>query len=293
MNRDDTQIFERQRPSLISLAYRMLGERSEAEDVVQEAWLRWSGADRTEVQNPAAWLRRVTTNIAVDALRSARRRREVYVGPWLPEPLMDDVETGPDTSFALAQECELALLWAMERLSERERAAFILREVFDADYAELAETLQTSEANCRKLVSRAAKRVRQQAPRFDAPQAEAADLLQRFATAAAARDRATVLELLAPDAVAISDGGGKARAALRVLNGREEVAQVLLAVAEKLEDPADIRFGSANGAPAFYILTGGDNDLICTIAPDETGRVAWIYVMRNPDKLPRGRSLLN
>lgn len=286
MTHDDTELFERQRPALISLAYRMLGERSEAEDVVQEAWLRWSGADRAGLRDPAAWLRRVTTNIAVDALRSARRRREVYVGPWLPEPLMDEVADGPDRSFALAQECELALLWAMERLSARERAAFILREVFDADYAELAETLGTSQANCRKLVSRAAKRVRQDAPRFDAPQGDTADLLQRFASAAAARDHATVLELLAPDAIAISDGGGKARAALRVLHGRDEVAQVLIAVAEKLKDPRDIRFGTANGAPAFYILTGGDNDLVCTITPDQDGRVAWIYVMRNPDKLP-------
>jgi len=187
----------------------------------------------------------------------------------------------------LAQECHLALLWAMERLGPEERAAFLLRRVFDADYAEIAATLGRSEAACRQMVSRAGARLRAARPRF-APDADAVRAaLDRFARAAMAQDHAAVLAMLAPDVTAISDGGGKARAALRPLEGAAEVAQVILAVAAK-RGPVVPRLVRANGAPALAVLEGGAQDVLYTLTLDVQGRIDWIYVMRNPDKLPRG-----
>jgi len=287
MTHPDLNPFEAARPHLINLAYRMLGERAAAEDVVQEVWLRWSRAGQ-DVAHPGAWLRQVTARLSVDALRSARHRRETYVGPWLPEPLIREHDHADgEAHLSLAQDCQLALLWAMERLSPEERAAFLLRRVFDADYAEIADTLAKSEAACRQMVSRAAQRLREARPRF-APDPEGArDLLTRFAQAAMAQDHAAVLALLAPDVTAISDGGGKARAALRPLHGADEVAQVILAVASR-RGSFSPRIVLANGAPALAILEGGEDDVLYSLAIDEKGRINWIYVMRNPDKLPQG-----
>ncbi|MEO1406164.1 MAG: RNA polymerase sigma factor SigJ, partial [Pseudomonadota bacterium] len=280
-------LFEAERPALLSLGYRMLGERAGAEDVVQETWLRWAAAEQAGIQNPAAWLRRTATNIAIDVLRSARARREDYVGPWLPEPLIDPEETSPGAKFELAQECELALLWAMEHLNEIERAAFILREAFDAGYDEIAATLNKSEAACRQLVSRAHKRLGEAGPRFDADEKEVADLIQRFFTATMAGDRQTALSLLSPKAVALSDGGGKARAALRPLNGPEDITQVLLAVFTKDQASPDFSFEVAmiNRKPCLCRYHHGILDTVTTLSPDSLGKIAWIYTMRNPDKL--------
>ncbi len=286
MKVDAVDIFQSERQRLIALAYRMLGERSAAEDVVQEVWLRWSGAAAQGIDNPSGWLHRVTTRLAIDALRSARHRREVYVGPWLPEPLLSDNQASPEDSFALAQECQLALLWAMERLTPEERAAFILRQVFDTEYSELADILDKTESACRQLVSRAAKQVRSARPRFDPDPNETLIMLTRFAQATAAQDHKTVLALLAPDVVAISDGGGKVRAAFRPLNGAQEVAQVLLSIAAGKSDLSGLRVVSVNGAPAIAILSGGEDDMLCTVVTNDQGQIDWIYILRNPDKLP-------
>ena len=284
MTGDALHIFETERPHLTALAYRMLGERAAAEDVVQDAWLRWS-AHAATVEAPRAWLRQVTTRLAVDALRSARARREHYVGPWLPEPIIAEVdEADGATHMALAEECHLALLWAMERLGPEDRAAFLLRRVFDADYAEIATTLGRSETACRQMVSRAAARLRTARPRFAPDEGAVRVALERFAQAAMAQDHATVLAMLAPDVTAISDGGGKARAALRSLMGASEVAQVILAVAAKA-GPAVPRWVQANGAPALAILEGGAEDVLYTLTLDRSGKIDWIYIMRNPDKL--------
>jgi len=287
MTGDALHLFEAERPRLMALAYRMLGERAAAEDVVQEAWLRWE-RHAGGVAAPQAWLRQVTTRLAVDALRRARVLRESYVGPWLPEPVIGEIDEADGAArLELAQECHLALLWAMERLGPEERAAFLLRRVFDADYAEIAATLGRSEAACRQMVSRAGARLRAARPRF-APDADAVRAaLDRFARAAMAQDHAAVLAMLAPDVTAISDGGGKARAALRPLEGAAEVAQVILAVAAK-RGPVVPRLVRANGAPALAVLEGGAQDVLYTLTLDVQGRIDWIYVMRNPDKLPRG-----
>lgn len=285
----DTAIFEAERPGLTALCYRMLGERASAEDAVQDTWLRWQRTDRSAIENPRAWLRRTATRIAIDALRSARARRETYPGPWLPEPLVESDSLGIEDSFALAQECELALLWAMERLSETERAAFILREAFDAGYDEIAAVTGKSEAACRQLVSRAHKRLQESGPRFDAAPSEVADLLQRFMAAAAAQDHAAVLGLLAPNATAYTDGGRKARAALRPLRGPADIIQVLMAVmmkAAREKGQWSLESALANGAPAMVRRLDGHVDLVLTLVPDTSGRIAWLYAMRNPDKLP-------
>ncbi len=286
MTKDPLHLFEAERPRLIGLAYRMLGERAGAEDVVQEVWLRWSRAAQ-KVGNPAGWLRQVTVRLAVDALRSARHRRETYVGPWLPEPLVSEMdERDGAENLALAQDCHLALMWAMERLTPEERAAFLMRRVFDAEYAEIAAVLGKNEPACRQLVSRAASRLREVRPRFTPDPEATRDMLLRFAQAAMAQDHAAVLAMLAPDVVAISDGGGKARAALRPLHGAEEVAQVILAVAAKRGDSSP-RMVLANGAPALAILEGREEDVVYSLTTDERGRIDWIYIMRNPEKLPR------
>ena len=284
------RIFEDQRPQLTAICYQMLGEKTGAEDAVQDTWLRWSRMDHREIRNPAAWLRRTATNIAIDTLRSARANREVYVGPWLPEPILETESHSVEDAFEIAQECELALLWAMERLTEMERAAFILREAFDTGYEELAETLGKSEAACRQLVSRAHKRLQESGPRFDAPPDEVDSLIKRFFAAAMAEDFQTALTLLSPDAVAISDGGAKARAARRPLIGPDEILQVFSALMKKaVKEPHwETEFATANGKPAMIRRLEGRIDTITTFAPNAAGQIVWVYVMRNPDKLPVG-----
>lgn len=280
-------IFEAERTKLISLCYRMLGERAEAEDAVQDTWLRWAAADVDKIDNPAAWLRRVATNIAIDALRSAHRQREIYVGPWLPEPIFHPGPQEPEHPFELAQECELALLWAMERLTEKERAAFILREAFDASYSELASTLGTTEAACRQLVSRSQKKLQESGPRFDATPEEVAELSQRFFVAIMAEDFDTALSLLTPNSVAISDGGAKRRAARRPLVGGNEIMQVFRALYEKAksEQGWTSQMLIVNASPAILRYHFGQLDSITTLASDQSGKIAWIYIMKNPDKL--------
>lgn len=281
--KDLVQVFEAERPVLLSMSYRMLGERHAAEDVVQEVWLRFAGAEG--VENPQAWLRRVATNVAIDTLRSAQARRESYVGPWLPEPLIG-AENGAEAGFELAQECELALLWAMERLGPLERAAFVLREAFDADYGEIATTLGRGEAACRQMVSRAHKRLQSEGPRFDVSREEAGEALQRFFEAAM-QDHDAALKMLAADAMAVTDGGAKVRAARRVLHGPEEIVLVLSSVMAKDRDLKDVRFErvQANGLPAIARYLDGVMETVTLVLPDQAGRVQWIYVMRNPEKL--------
>ena len=283
-----TAIFEAERPRLTALCYRMLGERAGAEDAVQDTWLRWSRIDPGAIDNPAAWLRRTATHIAIDALRAARAKREAYPGPWLPEPLFAAGAEAADARFEIAQECELALLWAMERLSAAERAAFILREAFDAGYDEIAATLGKSEAACRQLVSRAHRRLQESGPRFDAPDDQVRELIARFLSAVAADDFEAARQLLAPDAVALSDGGRKASAALRPLVGAQDILTMFASVMRRSGAVTDWRLDVAqvNGAPALVRWLGGRIDFVLTLAPDASGRIAWFYIMRNPDKLP-------
>ncbi|MFY0662771.1 MAG: RNA polymerase sigma factor SigJ [Shimia sp.] len=282
----NTSIFEQERPALLSISYRMLGEISSAEDVVQEAWLRFSASDVANIENPGAWLRRVATNIALDTLKSARARRENYVGPWLPEPVISEHTPSTESQFQLAQECELALLWAMERLAPTERAAFVLREAFDADYSEIATTLGKSEAACRQMVSRAHKRLQTSGPRFDVSPEEAAKAVETFFFAAT-QDHEQAIKMVSKEAVAITDGGGKASAAFRILYGPQDIVTVTQAVMEKSKDLPNVSYALvfANSQPALARYTGGVLDTLTLVLPDSNGAAQWIYVMRNPDKL--------
>jgi len=254
------------------------------------AWLRWSGTDARALQIPAAWLTTVTTRLAIDALKSARHKREVYAGIWLPEPILSDTENPatPEDALAQAQDVQLALLWAMERLAPEERAAFILREAFDSDYADIAATLDKTEAACRQLVARAKKRVSEESPRFDASIAEVGDLLSRFMEAAQTHNKQEILSLLSPDALALSDGGGKVRAAYRPLVGPDDIALVFTSLLQKNAANVKPRLVYANGRPAIVSLQKDEKtDIVISLVPDHEGLVRWIYVMRNPDKLTR------
>jgi RNA polymerase sigma-70 factor, ECF subfamily len=276
--------FEAQRPRLIRLAYRMLGSMAEAEDVAQDAWLRWQGADRSAIADPPAWLVRVATRLSIDRLRADKARRAAYRGPWLPEPLIEDIAEDP---LERAEEVSVAFLLALERLSPLERAVFLLHDVFETDYPDVAETLHRSEAACRQLAARAREHVRQAQPRFQVASDDAARLASAFMEAARRNDLDSLRSLLAEDAVMITDGGGKRGAALRPLVGREDVLGFIRGLHWRQGWPAGaqlLRLAQINGAPGAILKTA---DGLSTIAfePDGAGRIGAIYVVRNPDKL--------
>jgi RNA polymerase sigma-70 factor (ECF subfamily) len=277
-----TAEFEAARPRLRRLAYRMLGSVAEAEDVVQDAWLRWSRAPE-DVRSAAAWLLQTTARLAIDRLKSARSRRETYVGPWLPEPLIEPLAEDP---VERAEEVSVAFLLALERLSPLERAVFLLHDVFDQDYAEVASALGRGEAACRQIAARAREHVRESRPRFSVPQAEAERLVAAFMRAVRSDDAAALASMLAEDAVLISDGGGKRPAALRPLVGREDILKLLAGVGRRWSLPPveALRLAWINGLPGAVFETG-DGVRTLALEPDAEGRLAAVYIVRNPDKL--------
>ena len=277
-------VFEAQRPRLTRLAYRMLGSLSEAEDAVQDAWLRWSGADRSAVDNAPAWLAQVTTRLCLDRVKSARARRESYVGPWLPEPLVEEIAEDP---LERAEDVSVAFLLALQRLSPLERAVFLLHDVFDQDYGEVARSLGRTEPACRQLAARARLHVQEARPRFTVSDAEAARLAGAFMQAAAGADMAALSALLTEDAVLISDGGGKRKAALRPLIGREDVMRLLRGLAWRHQTwPAVVgaRVARINGYPGL-VIDSDDGVMTFAFEPSDDGRIGAIYVVRNPEKL--------
>jgi RNA polymerase sigma-70 factor (ECF subfamily) len=289
-----TDAFEAERAHLLGLAYRMLGEMAAAEDVVQEAWIKWNRADRADIRDAHAWLSTVTIRLALDALRSARSRREVYVGPWLPEPILpDDTRAfAADASAAhaeIASDLSLALLFVLERLSPEERAAFLLHDAFDCDYATIAAMLEKSEATCRKLVSRARERVKEGRPRQQASKDEHRELLLRFAKAATVADEHTLASLFAPDVIFYSDGGGRVAAALNPIFGADKVRRLIIGLVGKfLEEggvpdwaPAEI-----NGRPGLLLRLHGQLDSTLDIETDGK-HITSLYLVRNPEKLVR------
>ncbi|POX44511.1 RNA polymerase sigma-70 factor [Streptomyces sp. Ru72] len=282
-----TEVFEEHRPVLMGVAYRMLGRVTDAEDVVQEAWLRWSRADRDAVREPRAYLVRVTTRLAVDRLRQAQARKESYVGPWLPEPYVTDFgDTAPDAAdrAVLADSVSLAVLVVLESLSPLERAVFVLKEAFGFPFGEIAATLDRSEAAVRQLAVRARKHVDERRPRYDVDPAERRDLTERFLAAAAEGDLEGLMELLAPDARLIGDSGGRAKAPLRVLHTADKVGRFLAAVAGQPPADMSLRFLELNGGPALLVLSGGKPDTVFQVDVVD-GRVQCVYAIRNPDKL--------
>lgn len=282
-----TDVFEAHRPVLIGVAYRMLGGIADAEDVVQEAWLRWSSASREDVRAPRAFLVRVVTRLAIDRLRQMQSRRESYVGPWLPEPLVTDFGPAvPDTAeqAVLADSVSVAVLVVLESLSPLERAVFVLREAFGFPYAEIAAALDRSEAAVRQLAGRARRHVDERRPRYDVDPARRRDLTERFLAAAAGGDIQELLALLAPDVRLVGDSGGKSKAPLRIIESAGKVGRFLFAVAHgQIADPG-FRFLELNGGPGLLVLSGGKPDSVFQV-DIRNGLIQSVYIVRNPDKL--------
>jgi RNA polymerase sigma-70 factor (ECF subfamily) len=273
---------------LRALAYRMLGSRAEAEDLVQDAWLRWQSADRSGVENVRAFLSQTVTHLCLDRLQSARARREQYVGVWLPEPLVDEeLHPGPDVTTEYAQDVSIAFMLALERLSPLERAAFLLHDVFDLDFDEVAQRLQRSPAAVRQLASRARTHVQAEHARVEVAAEEGERLLRAFGEALVQGDVEVLARTLTEDAVFLSDGGGKVAAVPRPLHGAELIAKTLAGFFRQAPW-AELRTQvvRVNGLPG-WLISHADGTPIQTFAfePAPDGRIARIYVTRNPDKL--------
>ncbi|HEU4967881.1 sigma-70 family RNA polymerase sigma factor [Sphingomonas sp.] len=274
---DAAASFDPLRPRLTRVAYRMLGSVADAEDVVQEAFIRWMGADRAEVREPEAFLRRTVTRLCLDQLKSARHRRETYIGPWLPEPV---VEEEPD------EDVTLPLMLALERLSPLERAAFLLHDVFGVGFDEIAGTIGRDPAACRQLAARARTHVREARPRFQVEKRHGLEIADAFFAASRSGDMGALGALLASDVSIHSDGGGKRPAAPDVILGFDHVMKLHkgLAVLYAKYRSTLVRMAMINGLPGF-VTREADGELQTTALQIEDGKVTAIYVMRNPDKL--------
>jgi len=282
--------FQTHRPRLMALAYRLLGSRSDAEDVVQDAWLRWSGADPAAVRDPEAWLVTTTTRLGLDRLRAARRERVHYVGPWLAEPLEISLAAEPASDPAVAHvradEVSVAFLTLLEQLGPEERAAFLLKEAFDHDYRQIAALLGLTEANCRQLVHRARQRLQAGRPRFNADAGQHRQLLARFMDATQRGDSEAIQALLHANARLVSDGGGVVTAAVRPLLGAERIGRLFWAITRRgLGHTAQL--GWVNGEPAILRFLGDQLHSITTVDVVD-GRIANVYSVLNPEKLRGG-----
>lgn len=277
--------FETHRPRLFGLAYRMLGSAHEAEDAVQDAYLRFSGADRTAIQHPAAWLAKVVTHLCLNRLTSARARREQYVGDWLPEPVVtSDGTLGPLESAEQRDAVSMAVLVLLERLTPTERAVYVLREAFAYGHREIAEALDLTEANCRQLYRRAVRRVGEPRSRFEPAPERQEELVESFVAAARSGDLAGLEKLLAADVTWTSDGGGKVSAARRPVEGRDKVLRLLLGLVQRFAAGVDFTVTEINGAPALATWAGGT--LLGVIAFDlRAGLIVHARAVVNPDKL--------
>lgn len=276
--------FEANRRKLWRIAYRMLGSQDEAEDMVQEAYLRWHRTPVDTIRAPEAWLVTTVTRLSIDRLRRLRAERERYTGPWLPEPLVADAAPPADRGTELASELSVALLAVLERLAPEERAAFLLHEVFDAGYDDISVILGKSEAACRQIVSRAAKRVRAERPRVAVNPAAARHLLKTFADAVRAQDKDTLLRIFAEEATWTSDGGGNAKAALKVVHGAARIARFTTGVFRKAVGRLEFRVVSVNSEPGLAALVDGRLLAIITVRTDGR-RILDAWSILNPDKL--------
>jgi len=286
----DINDFEQHRPDLFGLAYRMLGSAAEAEDVVQDAWLRSVGAETSDIRSPRAYLMTVVTRLALDRLKSARVTREQYVGPWLPEPVLTDGREQPETSVALAESLTLAFMVLLDTLSPEERAVFVLREVLDYSYAEIAAVLKSTETNCRQLFHRAKDHLHSARPRSTRTREQKRQLAERFVSAMRAGDGTELTRVLAEDVGFWGDGGGRVPAAKRPIMGRDAVVHLLLGIRRSAAASGidATRVSTAivevNYEPAMLVRVDGrvDSVYVCSIV-EET--IVSIRVIRNPDKL--------
>lgn len=278
--------FNGLRPRLRGIAYRMLGSLAEAEEVVQDAWLRWHEADYVARDDPTGWLITVTTRLSINRLRAAKVQREHYAGLWLPEPVLTDAQDSPEQMLERADDLSVAFLLMLERLAPEARAAFLLREVFDADYDELARTIGKSEAACRQLVHRAREQLREERPRFEVSPDTHRRLLGRFAQALTGGDFSALKAMLADDAELIGDGGGKVPSFGRPMLGGQRIAQLLFAASLRPEDEQRIELALINGEWGLLRFFHGALESAQSYETDGE-RIVRIHVQRNPDKLVR------
>lgn len=289
------RVFGEHRDLLVSVAYRVLGSVTDAEDAVQEAWIRWSGVDYTEVADPRAFLVRVTTRLAIDRLRRAKARRESYVGPWLPEPILTRQDPAEDA--AMAESVSMAMLVVLETLSPLERAVFVLREAFGMPHAEIADVLGRKEEAVRQLARRAREHVRERRTRFDADRAEQRRVTERFLEAAAGGDFEALMDVLSPGVTLVADGGGRALAPRRPVRGSERVARFLAAIVGEgptarflnsvgLEPSGEMRvhLAQVNGETGVVITAGGE-PISALVVDVSDGLVQTIRLVANPEKL--------
>jgi RNA polymerase sigma-70 factor, ECF subfamily len=276
-DRDAAESFDPLRPKLMRVAYRMLGSVADSEDVLQEAFIRWMGTDRGEVREPEAFLRRTVTRLCLDQLKSARRQRETYIGPWLPDPVVEEQSD---------EDVTLPLMLALERLSPLERAAFLLHDVFGLEFEEVGTTIGRDAAACRQLAARARTHVREARPRFQVDKQHGLKLADAFFTASRNGDMKTLAGMLAADVSVHTDGGGKRPAAMRPIIGFDAVMKFNQALAMHFRKNASklVRAGFVNGLPGFITLEA-DGELQATALDIEGGKITAIYVVRNPDKL--------
>jgi RNA polymerase sigma-70 factor, ECF subfamily len=278
-------VFEAARPKLLGLGYRMLGTIADAEDVVQEAYLRWHAADRDAIEKPDAWLTTVTSRIALDRLRAAKRKREDYVGPWVSEPLvLPEPGPTPEEAAVRTETLTLGFLAVLDRLAPVERAVFLLSDVFGVPFAEIAESVGKSPAACRQIASRARQRVRSGAPRLSTAGDPDRKVVEELLMAVALGDVDGVIARLAPDAVCMSDGGATRRAGRRPVVGPARIARYLVNLTRKVGDRAQYAAATINGCPGVIVTLDGELDLAVVLEPS-AGRVGRIFVVRNPDKL--------
>ncbi len=281
--------FTAHRSAVFGAAYRVLGSVTEADDVVQEAWLRWSRVDLAEVRQPRAYLVTTATRLALDRIRELQRHRESYIGPWLPEPLPDRARdpaqtNDPADQLELADSVSMAMLVVLSTLTPLERAAFVLRDVFDLPYADVASTLGRTEAATRQLTHRARSHVQARAPRAPVDRRTHEEVLRRFLAAMQGGSMSDLLDILAPDAVLISDGGGKRQAALRPIHGADKIIRWLAGVAAKQAGLGVARPASFNGQPAVEFVVDGELDTVGWVRIEDE-HVTEVYLIRNPEKL--------
>ena len=285
---DGARVFGEHRDLLIAVAYRILGRVTDAEDVVQDAWLRWVNARPSEVANPRAYLVRVTTRLAIDRLRRVKARRESYVGLWLPEPILTDRDIAEDVE--LAESVSMAMLVVLETLSPLQRAVFVLREAFGMPYSEISEILGRSEPAVRQLARRARDHVRERRPRFETDQAARQRVTERFLEATTNGDLDALMEILAPGVTLVGDGGGRARAPLRPIYGADRVARFLVAISSEPLPEGHLRVAQVNGGPGIVATLEGRP--VATIVLDVAdGVIQSVHLVANPDKLVGVRAI--
>jgi RNA polymerase sigma-70 factor (ECF subfamily) len=276
--------FEQHRSALFSLAYRMMGTRADAEDIVQDAYLRWKSAVEEQVRSPKSYLTTVVARLSLDALKAAYRKRETYVGEWLAEPIVQPLGA---KQIVMAESLSIAFLRLMESLTPAERVAFLLRDIFEADYEQIASALETTETNSRQLVARARKHLQGSRPRFAVDRERQVALLEKFLTACATGELSQLTAMLTEDALLVTDGGGKVPSALNPIHGADRVARFLRGVAEKGAKGLTMQWAMVNGDVGVVLMDGDRPSTVLSLTVEEDGMISGVFLVNNPDKLPR------